>query len=432
LSTSATATPADIEWLTGPAAAPWLDMAAQWTGEPLALLTALRMDLTADRAGLVVEQATLRRRGAAKFTDAQRMFFTARGLEQATDEAVARYKAWKLPLNQQLADLCCGIGGDLLAMAERGPVIGVDIDPITAALASANLRLPLPQREGWGEGLPEGARIVVADVGNFRVADLAAWHLDPDRRPAGRRTTRIELHEPGPEIIARRLGECPNAAIKLAPGADFGTKADAKSVGSDVIAWREAELEWISRKGQCRQLVAWFGSLARAPGMRRATRLASSLSVRGAELVVASFVGSPGVQPPLAGAIGRFVFEPDAAVLAADLTGALAADLELQPVASGTAYLTADEPRHSALLDSFEVLAVMPYQVKSLKAWLRARGVGQLEVKKRGVDLDPLRVKRELGVPGDETATLLVCRIGRKMTAILARRVVEATMSKLR
>jgi hypothetical protein len=62
--------------------------------------------------------------------------------------------------------------------------------------------------------------------------------------------------------------------------------------------------------------------------------------------------------------------------------------------------------------------------VKALKTWLRARGIGRLEVKKRGVDLDPARLQRELQVPGDEQAALLVCRVRGKLTAILARRVV--------
>ena len=37
-------------------------------------------------------------------------------------------------------DLCCGIGGDLLALAEHGETIGVERDPVTAYLAEANGR----------------------------------------------------------------------------------------------------------------------------------------------------------------------------------------------------------------------------------------------------------------------------------------------------
>jgi hypothetical protein len=420
---------ADIQWLTSTGATAWLDLAATWSGETLALVTTLRKELNADRSRLVVEQAELRRRAAEKFTHAERMFFTARGLEQATDEAVARYKSGRFPREQPVADLCCGIGGDLIALAEGSLVVGVDRDPETAAFALANVRPPLREPvedwsgDGRGERSRQRAHIVVGDAADFHLADHAAWHIDPDRRPAGRRATRVELHDPGPDVIGRRLGECPNAAIKLAPASDFDTTTDVKNSMSAAIPWRHAELEWISRKRQCRQLVAWFGSLASDPGRRRATRLSNKLTASGPELVVGSFVGSPNITLQVADAVGRYVFEPDAAVLAADLAGALAAELRLQSVASGVAYLTADEPRDSPLVDSFEVLDVMPYRAKAIKEWLRARGIGRLEVKKRGVDLDPPRVQRELQVPGDECATLLVCRVRGKATAILARRV---------
>jgi hypothetical protein len=96
-------------------------------------------------------------------------------------------------------------------------------------------------------------------------------------------------------------------------------------------------------------------------------------------------------------------------------------------VADGLAYLTADNLHRSSLLDAFEVLEVMPYRPKAITAWLGARGIGRLEVKKRGVDLDPERVRRELKALGDEQATLLLCRIGRKVTAILARRYNQET-----
>ena len=413
----------DIAWLTSPAAESWLDLAMRATDGPLALATQLRKDLPADRARLVAEQADLRRRAAEKFVLTERLFFTPQGLEQATDEVVARYKARRFPVSEPVADLCCGIGGDLMALAVRGPVIGVERDLMTAALAEANLRAAILAGSLAGKRGRNERQIIATDVSQFSVSAFAAWHLDPDRRPGGRRTTRVELHEPGPEVIARLLAECPHGALKLAPAAVLDDSSRDRSDPSIAgIPWREAELEWISRKRQCRQLVAWFGSLAQTPGQRRATLLASDLLTPDAHLVLASLVGVPEAEPPVAAQIGRFVYEPDSAVLAANLTGALAASCSLQSVAGGVAYLTADEPQDSPLLAAFEVLEVMPYRAKILKAWLRARHIGRLEVKKRGIDLDPRRVQNELQAAGDNEATLLLCRIAGKITAILARR----------
>ena len=109
----------DHEWLVSEAARPWLELAAACQGATLQLASRLRKDLTVERARLVVQQAELRRRATEKFILADRMFFTPIGLQQSTDQWIAAYKAGRLAewvaSGGELADLCCGIGGDLLA-----------------------------------------------------------------------------------------------------------------------------------------------------------------------------------------------------------------------------------------------------------------------------------------------------------------------------
>ena len=366
----------DVLFLTGPDAQPWLRLAAG-ERDPFKAANQLRKELSADRARLVIEQAELRRRGTEKFSLAERMFFSRVGLEQATDEAVARYKAARFPVGARVADLCCGIGGDLMALAERGPLVGVDRDPAVARIAEVNAGL-----------LAASATVEVANVSRYSVADFAAWHIDPDRRPDGKRTTRIALHDPGPQIIARLLDENASGAIKLAPASDVVTGKQSRDEPATGVPWHDAELEWISRKRECRQLVAWFGLLAAHAGLRRATVVLNSIGDPG-PVRSETFVGSAGVPLPSAPAIRRYIVEPEAAVLAADLTGALANRYGLQAVSTTAAYLTSDTPVATALLAAFEVVEVLPYDAKKLASWLRARGIGAVEVKKRGVEIDP-------------------------------------------
>src|SRR5690606_27367077 len=100
------------------------------------------------------------------------------------------------------------------------------------------------------------------DVSRAPLEELIAWHIDPDRRAVGRRSTYTAVHEPSDEVIDQLLARNPHAAIKLAPACE------------PLRHWEErAELEWISRAGECRQLVAWFGALTDSPGTRRATML---------------------------------------------------------------------------------------------------------------------------------------------------------------
>ena len=140
-----------------------------------------------------------------------------------------------------------------------------------------------------------------------------------------------------------------------------------------------------ARQRECRQLVVWSGDLARQPGARRATILAEGGQSR------RSIRGSPNVDPPAVSDVRGYLFEPDPAVLAARLEHALAAEHDLSLVQPGVAYFTADRLVDDAALARFAVLDVMPCDVRRLTAALAERNIGCLEIKKRGVDLDPAR-----------------------------------------
>jgi SAM-dependent methyltransferase len=383
----------DLRWLVGPEARPWLDQLVNVHDPSVAQVANLRRSLPPERARLVLEQALLRRRAREKFSHADEMFFTAVALEQATDEQVAAYKASRFPHSQPLLDLCCGIGGDLSALAERGKLDAFDLDPATVLLAAANC---------------PATHVEIGDACTAHVENYAAWHIDPDRRASGRRTTQLAGYQPPLAVLDELLARNASAAIKLAP---------ATEPPPEWLA--AAHREWISRDGQCRQLVAWFGALAFAPGGKSATVLRSSNS----EPFTISIADGVATDPRVAERIGCYVFEPDAAVLAARLTGVLAARFELAAVAAGIGYLTADHPVDCPALQVFKVCEVLPLDVRRLKAWLRERGIGRLEVKKRGVDIEPESLRRRLNVGGDNAATLVITPHQGRIVAIIAQRV---------
>ncbi len=392
----------DWRWLTSGQAEPYLaEVAGATAASLLASSQRLRRALSSERARLVLQQAALRQKARDKFPEHARMFFTPQGLEQATDAAIALYKTSRFATGQPVFDLCCGIGGDLLALAQRGPATGIDRDPSAVLVAQANCR---------ALGLA-AAEVHVADVTTVDLAQCAAWHLDPDRRATGQRTTRVELHEPGAGAIQRMLGSNPNAALKLAAAAEWPAE------------WTEqAEWEWIGRDRQCRQLVAWFGNLAARHGARRATIVDTATSQP------RTLIGQQDLQgaAPAANALDAYLFEPHAAVLAAQLTAVLAAEHNLRAIAPGAAYLTGPRPIADAALATFQIIEAQPYRLGPLKALLRSRDIGRLEIKKRGVDHDPEQVRRQLALRGERSATLLITRIGQRVMAILAERCTTA------
>jgi hypothetical protein len=419
----------DWRWLVGAAATPWLARAreelAHAAGPSAALLTKLRKDLSAERARLVVEQFELRRRAREKFALAEQMFFTRKGLEQATDEQVAAVKAARVPGDQPVRDLCCGIGGDLLGLARQSPAFGYDQDEVAVLLARANAVV-------WGYSEAQ-CSAVVGDAIQYPVLGGGPWHIDPDRRPKGRRTTTADWFEPPLAALERKLGENTNAAVKLAPATEVPEH------------WQvSAERQWLGSRGECRQQVAWFGSLARHPGRHSATIVDARSGPR-------TIVGSPNEMVPTADRLGRYLLEPHAAVLAARLTGTLCREHELATVSPGCAYLTttpggweslpspigpdgkpptgtdsrplSDRLPDEPALAAFEVLDVLPLDQKQLRAYCRERNIGRLEVKKRGVDVDPERLRNSIIGSGDEAATLIVTPLQGDVRAIVARRI---------
>lgn len=388
------ATEDDYRWLVSEAAEPFLRRAAEAGSSLIGLVKQLRRDISAERAHLIAQQLELRTRASVKFAHADRMFFTPSLLEQATDERVAGYKASRFPEGGSVADLCCGLGGDLIGLAQRGPMVAVDRDPVALVLACANCRAC-------------GVKSVtfrLAEASSFDVSECSAWHIDPDRRAGGRRTVQAEWFSPSRSQLEALLGVQPNAAIKLAPATPLPD------------SWCEAaEREWIGRGRECVQQIAWFGALARYPGRHAVTVLGGAKP--------SSFTGKPDVVLPDAPQVGRYVFAPHRAVRAAGLVGALGAGAGLLSLSMRSALLTGDELVDDPLLASFQVEEVWPFDVRRLKKELRRRGIGRLEIKARSVTRDPEQLRRRLAVSGDEQRTLVVVRRGRQTLALLTRRI---------
>ena len=352
-----------------------------------------------DLVSAVVGQARLRTRAVSKFGDfAGRMLFTQAGLEQATRLPVAALHAGRFRDAGALrvVDLGCGIGGDALAFAGLGlQVLAVDADEITAAIAAYNLA-------------PFGKD---ATVQHSRAEDVtlepqdAAW-LDPARRTGGHsetsRLTRSADYTPSLDW-AFDLARTRPTGIKLGPG------FDRDAVPSD------AEAQWVSVDGSTLELALWFGAVAR-PGIHRA-----ALVVRGGETNELTAPADSPDEPVRE--LGAFVHEPDGSVIRARLVGEVARAQNAGMLSAGIAYSTGDDAAPSPFSTTFRVREVLPFETKALARALRERGIGILEIKKRGVDIDPARLRIALKLRGPESATLILTRVGERRTALLVDRV---------
>ena len=345
----------------------------------------------------VLTQAKLRKKAATKFGEfASRMLFTEAGLEQATRLPVAarhagRYRSAGL---DRVADLGCGIGGDALAIAALElEVTAVESDEVTAAIAAFNLA-PFPS--------------ATVEHGRAEDVDLRGFDgvfLDPARRTAGHAQTERLMD---PDDYTPSLG----FAYELATGRSVGLKL-GPGFDRDLIP-STAEAQWISADGQVVELGLWFGALAR-PGVRRA-----ALVLRAEE--AHELVADADSEDAETGELGEFVYEPDGAVIRARLIGDLARRLGGRMLADGIAYITADSATPTPFAAGFRIRETLPFGERDLRRALRERRIGTLEIKKRGVEVDPAALRKRLALSGDRSATLILTRIAGRHTALLADR----------
>jgi SAM-dependent methyltransferase len=370
----------------------------------------------------VVGQARLRARAAAKFGGfAERMLFTRAGLEQATRLGVAARHAGRMRRAgiERVADLGCGIGGDALAFAGAGlEVRAVDADEVTAAIAAYNLA-PFGDDASVEHGTAENfASTNFADVhlirtdapdsseeaAQLRTKRTAVW-LDPARRTAGHsETRRVAASDYSPSLDwAFALADRVPTGIKLSPA------HDREALPAD------AEAQWVSADGSVVELVLWSRELARE-GVHR-----SALVIRGAESHELT-AGADAEDAPTR-ELGAFVHEPDGAVIRARLIGDVARSLDAGMLDPKIAYLTGDAAMTSPFVQTFRVREVTAANPKAISAALRAHDVGTLEIKKRGMDVDPAAFRKKLTLRGAASATLILTRVDDRRLAILADRV---------
>lgn len=192
-------------------------------GEALRLGTELRADYPAELVAAALAQHELRIAAQAKFSRAMQMFFTRDGLEQASGEVVARHRRGRYPAGQ-LADLCCGIGGDLIALAAGHQVRAVDADPVHLRMAEANAAV---------YGVAGQVRFEHRDVRDTDLSGVPAAFIDPARR-----TGRGLL---GPAIASRRW---PGAWTWPARSASWASRPRPGSRGS----WCRQAGRWSSSR----------------------------------------------------------------------------------------------------------------------------------------------------------------------------------------
>jgi SAM-dependent methyltransferase len=365
----------ELLWRRGPVKA----------GEELALAERLRARYPAELVRSALAQHELRERARAKFSRPDRMFFTREGLEQSSAEPVARHRATRYTGFERVADLCTGIGGDLLALAAGRSALAIDLDEV-------HLRMALHNASALGAA---DVTAVLADVRTLRLDALPPVFVDPARRAVGRRLP--------PGVSEPSLGWClaladhvPEVGIKAAPG----LLLELVPAG-----W---EVELIANGRDLKEAVLWSPALATAS--RRATLLPG-----GDGLVAAPGPPLPCAEP------GAFLLDPNPAVTRAGLVEELGHALDAWKIDPKIGFLSADRPIATPFGRLLEVEESLPWSLKRLRAVLRARCAGAVEIRKRGSAVDVKDLRRRLDLRGDRQLTVVLTRVLDRPWALVCR-----------
>ena len=362
--------------------------------DELRAIEALRRSYPPTEARAAMALALGRVAATSKFSDAAELFCDREAAEQASSEFVARHTARRFAGRRSVADLGCGMGGDLLEIARHADVIAVDRDPGRLAMAEANAAL---------RGLSGRVNFLEGDVQADGTHGCDTAWLDPSRRDSGGR--RLDPERWSPPLtsaieVARRF---PAAGLKLAPGID-----------RDRLP-ADGELEFVSLEGRLVEAVLWLGSFT--SDSRRATVLGRDGAA--ADLSGEADSGEARVEP-----VGQYLYDPDPGVGRAQLVRALGAAIGAWQIDARIAYLSANDAKSTPFARRFRVLSSLPFSERKLLERLVSLDAGRVEVMRRGspIETNELAGRLDGRLHGDCVLTVALTRVGSEPTAIVCER----------
>lgn len=356
----------------------------------LVSMSFLRKHVDAAHAAALYELAWVRQRATTKFSDGNHLWFTREALEQASHERVSHARTMHLHHAHHIADICCGCGGDAMALATIAPTIAIDSDDTRIAFARANLA----QR-----GLH--ATCIVTDATTYAIPDTVDLvFFDPGRRQHGKRVFDADDYLPPLSLATQWRKPGRTIVIKCAPGIDYTQLPFTQPYAVDCV----------SLSGDMRETLIILD--AAYPWQRQATVIRDGGIHR--------LHNQPDYTHAPISTPQRYIYEPDSAVIRAGLVTHLATTLHMQMIDPQIAYLTSDIVVDTPFARGWQVIDALPFNERHVRQRLRQLGAGAITVKKRGSPVDSDALARRLSQPDGVPIVVFLTRVSGQHTAIIA------------
>jgi len=344
----------------------------------------------------IAEQIRCRQKARKKLPALSKkpLLYEPRALEQCSSEITARYKA-SLITASSIIDLTGGLGIDTLYFADICEKTHYcEQDPTLCALFSYNnsvVQKPIAVHSGDG----------IAVLNTFDNNSLDYIYIDPSRRDSSRRYVALEKCTPNvAEHIDLFFQKGHTVLIKAAPAQDITAAAKLLPFLDTCIV--------VSVNNECKELLL----LCRKKHCHGQpfTIKAVLLDIRTENIQEFS---SPANQIPVkkvGGAIGPYLYEPDAAIIKAGLSPLIASQWNVKFVNKSVDYVTGQRLEPTFPGRKYFVHAVIPWKKKTVQQYLHDHGIRAASVARRDFKLSPEQIKKMFSLK-EGNAHTLVCTV---------------------
>jgi len=328
----------------------------------------------------MLSQIKLQKKNLKKNRISDQLLFTERGAQQASSLELAKYHAQKFKTFNKIADLCCGIGVDLISIAkDKKQVYTVDLDEDAFKLAKFNcktqnlnnIKFHLDRAEKFNKYVD-------------------AIFIDPDRRAGYNRKIAPEDYSPPFSKIMELRTICQNIAVKLSPAIDY------KRLNSPDYS----TLEFVSENGILKEILLCMGKLATENCERKAVLLPSNLTLQNSSMKIAITD------------IQKYLFEPDPAIIRAGLVQELGSKIGYKLIDSKLALLTGSQISQNKFGKIYKVEEIMKFDLKKVRKYVRENEIGELIIKTRGFPESVEKFRKKIKLKGNNSVVMFILRKG--------------------
>ena len=324
----------------------------------------------------MLSQIQLQRKNLKKIPISNKLLFTEQGAQQASSFKLAKYHGEKFSGYNIVADLCCGIGVDLINIAKnKEQVFAVDLDADTIKLAEYNCKSNNLNNINY--------KLVKAEEFDEQVD---AIFIDPDRRPGTSRKIAPEDYSPKFSQILKLRDICPNIAVKLSPAIDY----KRLNIPSN------STLEFVSENGTLKEILLCMGTLSPENCERKAVLLPSELILKNSNVKIEIVE------------IQKYLFEPDPAIIRAGLVQELGSKIDYKLIDTKLALLTGSQISNNDFGKIYEVKQIIKYDIKQVRKYIRENDIGELIIKTRGFPESVEQFRKKIKLKGRNTVIMFI------------------------